>query len=163
MKNWFWADFDGPFIYWADFFSMFHHFLASMLRLLKLFSTCSTLVGLVGSLQGGAVTFACKSSWQDWQDWYILYSISVVDFHGWNQTDNSLAWLGKTYQQPFQQVLKGAVGGTLGQNEAEVKFHMEIGKHISSTEQAGKIRLTELSHQIKVICSYLKSQTYLSE
>ena len=23
------------------------------------------------TLQGGAVTFACKSSWQDWQDWYI--------------------------------------------------------------------------------------------
>ncbi len=21
--------------------------------------------------KGGAVTFACKSSWQDWQDWYI--------------------------------------------------------------------------------------------
>ncbi len=23
------------------------------------------------TIQGGAVTFACKSPWQDWQDWYI--------------------------------------------------------------------------------------------
>ena len=47
----------------------------------------------------------------------------------------------------FCQVLKGAVGTALCQNEAEVKFHMEINHHISSTEQAGKIRLTELYHQ----------------
>ncbi len=41
----------------------------------------------------------------------------------------------------FSQVLKGAVGATLCQNEAELKFSMEIDHHISSTEQARKIRL----------------------
>ncbi len=38
---------------------------------------CSTHLGYCAThlghcaIQGGAVTFACKSSWQDWQDWYI--------------------------------------------------------------------------------------------
>ena len=36
----------------------------------------------------------------------------------------------------FCQVLKGAVGSTVGQNEAEVKFHLEIDHHISSTVQS---------------------------
>ena len=44
----------------------------------------------------------------------------------------------------FSQVLKGAVGKTLYQNEAELKFSMEIDHQISSTDQAGKVRLTEL-------------------
>ena len=44
----------------------------------------------------------------------------------------------------FSQVLKGAVGTTLRQNEAELKFSMEIDHQISSTNQAGKIRLAEL-------------------
>ncbi len=43
------------------------------------------------------------------------------------------------------QVLKEAVGAALCQNEAEVKIHMEIDQHISSTEEEGKIRLTEQS------------------
>ena len=33
----------------------------------------------------------------------------------------------------FYQVLNGAVGATLYQNEAEVKFHMEIDHQISPT------------------------------
>ncbi len=44
----------------------------------------------------------------------------------------------------LSQVLKGVVGTTLCQNEAELKFSMEINHQISSTGQAGKIRLTEL-------------------
>ncbi len=43
------------------------------------------------------------------------------------------------------QSLKGAVVVTLCQNEADVKCQMDIDSHISLTEQAGKIRLTELS------------------
>ncbi len=43
----------------------------------------------------------------------------------------------------FCQVLKGAVGTTLCQNEAKLKFSMEIDHHTSSTDQAGKIRLTD--------------------
>ncbi len=39
------------------------------------------------------------------------------------------------------QSLKGAVVVTHCQNEAEVKFQMEIDRHISPTEQAGKMRL----------------------
>ncbi len=41
------------------------------------------------------------------------------------------------------QSLKGAVVVTLCQNEADVKFQMDIDSHISFTEQTGKIRLTE--------------------
>ena len=43
-------------------------------------------------------------------------------------------------------LIKGAVVATLCQNEAEVKFQMDImdiDHHISTTEQAGKIRVTE--------------------
>ncbi len=47
----------------------------------------------------------------------------------------------------FSQVLEGAVVVVLCRNEAEVKFHVEIDHHISSTDQAGKIRLTELAQQ----------------
>ncbi len=46
----------------------------------------------------------------------------------------------------LSQLLKGAVVVTLCQNEAEVKCQMDIDSHISLTEQAGKIRLTELTH-----------------
>ncbi len=41
-------------------------------------------VNVMGSMwctiQGGAVTFACKSSWQAWQDWYIyiLDGVSTI-------------------------------------------------------------------------------------
>ena len=44
----------------------------------------------------------------------------------------------------FRQVLKGAVGTTLHQNEAELKISMEIDHQISFTDQTGEIRLTEL-------------------
>ncbi len=46
----------------------------------------------------------------------------------------------------LSQLLKGAVVVTLCQNEAEVKCQLDIDSHISLTEQAGKIRLTELTH-----------------
>ena len=45
----------------------------------------------------------------------------------------------------MSQLLKGAVVVTLCQNEADVKCQMDIDSHISLIEQAGKIRLTELS------------------
>ncbi len=45
----------------------------------------------------------------------------------------------------FSQVLKGAVGASLCQNEADVKIHMEIDHHISSTDQAGKILACSVS------------------
>ena len=44
------------------------------------------------------------------------------------------------------QSLKGAFVVTLCQNETDVKCQMDIDSHISLTEQAGKIRLTELTH-----------------
>ncbi len=44
----------------------------------------------------------------------------------------------------FSQVLKRAAGATLSQNEAELKISMEIHHQMSSTDQAGKIRLAEL-------------------
>ncbi len=46
----------------------------------------------------------------------------------------------------MSQLLKGAVVVTLYQNEADVKCQMDIDSSISLTEQAGKIRLTELTH-----------------
>ena len=51
------------------------------------------------------------------------------------------------YVMRLSQLLKGAVVVTLCQNEAEVKCQMDIDSHISLTEQAGKIRLAELTHQ----------------
>ncbi len=48
-------------------------------------------------------------------------------------------WLNRNNQS-----LKGAVGTTLCQNEAELKLSMEMDHHTSSTDQAGKIRLPEL-------------------
>ena len=43
--------------------------------------------------------------------------------------------------QHFSQVLKGAVGTTLCQNEAELKFSMENDHQTSSTDQAVKVSL----------------------
>ena len=31
-------------------------------------------------IQGGAVTFACKNSWQDRQDWYIFHKIKSIPY-----------------------------------------------------------------------------------
>ncbi len=45
---------------------------------------------------------------------------------------------------PLSQTYKGAVVVTLCQNEADVKFQMDIDSHISITEQAGKIGLTSI-------------------
>ncbi len=47
----------------------------------------------------------------------------------------------------LSQLLEGAVVVTLCQNEAYVKCQMDIDSSISLTEQAGKIRLIELTHQ----------------
>ncbi len=51
----------------------------------------------------------------------------------------------------LSQLLKGAVVVNLCQNEADVKCQMDIDSHISLTEQAGKIRLTELTHQFEIL------------
>ncbi len=53
----------------------------------------------------------------------------------------------------LSQLLKGAVVVTLCQNEADVKCQMDIDSSISLTEQTGKIRLTELTHQMSVMMS----------
>ena len=44
----------------------------------------------------------------------------------------------------FCQLLKRAAGAMLCHNEAELKISMEIHHQMSSTDQAGKIRLAEL-------------------
>ena len=50
-------------------------------------------------------------------------------------------WLVYKLTVRFCQVLKGAVGTTLCQNEAEVKFQLEIDHQISPTEKVGAMRL----------------------
>ncbi len=54
----------------------------------------------------------------------------------------------------FSQVLKGAVGMTLCQNERGLEFSMEIDHQNSFTDQAGKIRLTELINQSHCPCFF---------
>ena len=51
------------------------------------------------------------------------------------------------------QSLKGAVGATVCQNEAQLKLSMEIDHQNSSTDQAGKIRLAEIISLIFPACS----------
>ncbi len=52
-------------------------------------------------------------------------------------------WLGYSFIR-LSQVLKGAVGAILCQNEADVKCQMDIDSSISLTEQAGRIRFSLL-------------------
>ena len=47
------------------------------------------------TIQGGAVTFACKSSWQDWQDWYI-YTLNS------SFTDQLMVFTARGTIKPFQ-------------------------------------------------------------
>ena len=53
----------------------------------------------------------------------------------------------------FCQVLKGAVGTTLRENEAELKISMEIDHQNSSIDQTGKIRLVSSVSLVFPVCS----------
>ena len=71
----------------------------------------------------------------------------------WLNLNNRLItyiWLKLITDDPYNQSLKAAVLVTLCQNEADVKFQMDIDSHISFTEQAGKIRKSDFDWHVGV-------------